>query len=93
MARSDREFDEGEIRSVEALTLELHEVAEPPDDLTTAMIDALRLIGGGTRRAAAASQLGISESVLEARLASAQERLGAQTTAEALRMAREYRLI
>lgn len=93
VARSDREFDDAEVAEVERLALALHEVAEPPDDLDPAMVDALRLIGDGVRRPVAASQLGTTEADLEARLEQAQDRLGAQTTAEALRMAREYRLI
>ena len=93
VARSDREFDAGEIAEVEALTVTLHDVAEPPDDLSPEMIDALRLVGGGVQHGAAAAQLGLRESALTDILSAARERLGAQTTQEALRMAREYRLI
>jgi LuxR family transcriptional regulator len=92
-ARADREFVDDEIAEIERLAIALHDVAEPPEDLDPAMVDALRLIGDGVRHSTAASQLGITESALDARLEEAQERLGAQTTAEALRMAREYRLI
>lgn len=93
VSRNDREFTDSEMREVAAIGDALHEVTEPPEDLTTAMIEALRLVGQGYRHAAAAAELGISESAFKARLSSARERLGAQTTAEALRMAREFRLI
>ncbi|MGB3406259.1 MAG: autoinducer binding domain-containing protein [Jannaschia sp.] len=92
-ARSDREFTDTEIDDIEEIALGLHDVTEPPDDLTPAMIEALRLVGDGYRHTAAAAELGISESALKARLSSARDRLGAKTTAEALRMAREYRLL
>ncbi|MEL7182315.1 MAG: autoinducer binding domain-containing protein [Pseudomonadota bacterium] len=93
VARSDREFTDAEIARVEEATQGLHDVAEPPEELTPAMIEALRLVGDGYRHKAAAAELGISESALKARLSSARVRLGARTTAEALRMAREYRLL
>lgn len=93
ISNTDREFYDEELERVERLAVKLHEVAEPPDDLTPAMVEALKLFGNGFRHTAAAGELGISESALKARLASARERLGANTTAEALRMAREYRLL
>ena len=92
-AHPDREFTDSEIDDIEQIALGLHDVAEPPEDLSPAMIEALRLIGDGYRHTAAAAELGISESALKARLSSARDRLGARTTAEALRMAREYRLL
>ncbi|WP_255588389.1 helix-turn-helix transcriptional regulator [Jannaschia pagri] len=92
-ARSDREFTDTEIADIEDIAHGLHDVTEPPEDLTPAMIEALRLVGDGYRHTAAAAELGISESALKARLSSARDRLGAKTTAEALRMAREYRLL
>ena len=58
-----------------------------------AQIEALRLIADGDRHTAAAAKLGISESALKARLSSARVRLGARTTAEALKKAREFRLL
>ena len=93
VGRSDREFSSDEIDSVMEVAEGLHDVTEPPEDLTPAMIEALRLIGDGYRHTAAAAEIGISESALKARLSSARDRLGARTTAEALRMAREYRLL
>jgi LuxR family transcriptional regulator len=93
IARSDREYTEAEMREAEAIILRLHDASMPPDSLTEAQIEALRLIAAGDRHAAAASKLGISESALKARLNSARLRLMARTTAEAIQRATDYRLI
>lgn len=93
IARSDREFTDHEIALVETIVHELHDATEPPSELTTAQIDALKCIAGGDRHAAAAAKLGISESALKARLNSARQRLMARTTAEAIQRAKDYRLL
>ena len=93
IARDDREFtDEEIIRAVE-IVKQLHIAAEPPTELTQAQIEALRLLADGDRHTAAAAKLGISESAFKARLQSARVRLGARTTAQALKKAREYQLL
>ena len=92
-SRDDREFTDAEIAEIAALIDHLHQVTEPPDSLTAAQIEALRLIASGDRYAAAAAKLGISESALKARLASARTTLLARTTTEAIQRARDYRLI
>ena len=71
----------------------LHDLTEPPESLTQAQIDALRLIAAGDRHTAAAAKLKISESALKARLTAARERLRARTTAEALQRAKEFGLL
>ena len=93
IARSDREFTDGE--TAEALTIvrRLHDMAEPPETLTDAQIAALRLIAAGDRHTAAAEKLGISESALNARLTAARQRLMARTTAEAIQRAKDVRLL
>jgi LuxR family transcriptional regulator len=93
VARSDREFTDEEIAEVGEITRGLHEVSAPPADLTPAMVEALRLAGDGLRSDLAADRIGISEAAFEERLSSARARLGATTTAEALRTAREFKLI
>lgn len=92
-ARADREFTDDEIASLEAIVLRVHDMTEPPEELTKAQIEALRCIAGGDRHAAAAEKLGISESALKARITSARIRLMARTTAEAIQRAKDYRLI
>ncbi len=93
VARNDREFTSTEIEAVAEVVEKLHVAAEPPTELTKAQIEALQLLSDGYRHTAAAAKIGISESALKARLKSARTRLGARTTAEALRKAREYRFL
>lgn len=92
-ARDDREFTDTEIERIAEITEALHLAAEPPTDLTQAQVEALRLLADGDRHTAAAAKLGISESAFKARLQSARVRLEARTTAQALKKAREYRLL
>lgn len=92
-ARADREYQDNEMGLGETIVRRLHEVTEPPEELTRAQVEALRCIAGGDRHAAAAAKLGISESALKARITSARIRLMARTTAEAIQRAKDYRLI
>jgi LuxR family transcriptional regulator len=92
-ARADREYTDEEAGLIEPLVNHLHGLTEPPEELTKAQVEALRCIAGGLRHAAAANKLGISESALKARLASARDRLMARTTAEAIQRAKDSRLI
>jgi len=93
VARADREFDDEEIATIAAIIRDLHQLTEPPESLTAAQIEALRLVAAGYRHTAAAAKLGISESALKARLNSVRTRLMARTTAEALQRAKDYRLL
>ena len=93
IGRSDREFDDQELAKLKELTIQLHIEAKPPSDLTKAQIEALQCLANGDRHAAAAEKLGITESAFKARLQSARVRLEARTTSEAIRKAREYRLL
>lgn len=92
-ARQDREFTDQEIASLAHIVERMHDMTEPPEELTKAQIEALRCIAGGDRIAAAAVKLGISESALKARITSARVRLMARTTAEAIQRAKDYRLM
>lgn len=93
ICRSDREFSEDEMARLAEITTRLHIEAKPPSELTKAQIEALQCIANGDRHTAAADKLGISESAFKARLTSARVRLEARTTSEALKKAREYRLL
>jgi LuxR family transcriptional regulator, quorum-sensing system regulator SdiA len=92
-ARDDREFRDDEIATISTVVHRLHDMTEPPEELTRAQVEALKCIAGGDRFAAAAEKLGISESALKARITSARVRLMARTTAEAIQRAKDYRLI
>jgi LuxR family transcriptional regulator len=93
IARGDREFTDAELSALEEVTIRLHIAAKPPSELTKAQVEALQCLANGDRHAAAAERLGISESALKARLVSARIRLEARTTSEAIRKAREYRML
>lgn len=93
VARSDREFSDEEIAAATGTVLHLHHETQPPDTLTDAEVEALRVIASGERYAAGAARLGISESALKARLAAARKKLFARTSAEAIQRARDYRLL
>lgn len=92
-ARSDREFTDTEIAQIVSTVELLHAESTPPEALTKAQKQALRMVATGHRHAEAAAILGISESALKARLKSARDRLYARTTAEAVQRAREYKLL
>lgn len=92
-ARADRDFTDSEIEKISDFVRRLHDLTEPPESLTTAQIEALKLIAAGDRHAAAAAKLNISESALKARLMSARQKLLARTTAEAIQRAKDYRLM
>ncbi|WP_432255362.1 autoinducer binding domain-containing protein [Limimaricola sp. AA108-03] len=92
-SRADREFTDDEMAEFERLIIQLHEITEPPTALSKAQVEALRCVAEGDRYAAAAAKLGISESALKARLASARSTLLARTTTEAVQRARDYRLL
>lgn len=93
VARGDREFTDPEMAAISGIILHLHHETEPPDNLTKAELEALKIIASGERYAQAADTLGISESALKARLASARKKLFARTTAEAVQRAKEYRIL
>lgn len=92
-ARPDREFDAQEVRMVQTCFERMHDRFALPASLTQAQLEALRCLAGGDRHSDAAIRLGISESAFKARIVSARERLSARTTAEAIRRARDHRLI
>jgi LuxR family transcriptional regulator len=93
VARADREYTAEEMDEVSSIISHLHQLTEPPESLTQAQVEALRLIAAGDRHTAAAAKLNISESALKARLTAARERLMARTTAEAIQRAKDYRLL
>lgn len=91
--RSDREFTDAEIAAIAEMVHLLHRETEPPEHLSAAQVEALRLIAKGFRYSEAAYRLGISESALKARLRTARERLLSRTTAEAIQRALEAKLL
>lgn len=93
IASATREYSDEEIAAVAGIVLRLHHETQPPDTLTQAEIEALKVVASGERYAAGAAGLGISESALKARLATARKKLFARTSAEAIQRAKDYRLL
>lgn len=93
LSRVDGEFSDDELEEFYSILRAIHLRVAPLDRLTPAQVQALRLISNGTRYAAAAAELGISESALKARLHTARARLMARTTPDAIRRAKDYGLI
>jgi LuxR family transcriptional regulator, quorum-sensing system regulator SdiA len=91
--RRSRVLEDAEIARIQAIVWKMHEIAEPPEELTKAQVEALKCIADGDRHIAAAARLGISESALKARLTAAREKLSARTTSEAIQRAKDFRLI
>jgi LuxR family transcriptional regulator, quorum-sensing system regulator SdiA len=92
-ARSDREFTDAEIASVEKLVIGLHALTKLPFALSVGQVDALRMVAKGYRYSQAAHFMGISESALKARLKAAREQLYCRTVAEAIQRSLELKLI
>lgn len=94
IVRSDRKVNEEEARQALALLRRMHTLARQcSETLTPAQIEALQRVSTGERHAAAAHAIGITESALKARLKAARCNIGAQTTAEAVRLAQIYGLL
>ncbi|MCJ8138546.1 autoinducer binding domain-containing protein [Falsirhodobacter halotolerans] len=93
ISRVEGEFTDDELAEFYSILRAIHLRMAPLERLTPAQVQALRIISTGTRYAAAAEQLGISESALKARLHTARARLMARTTPDAIRRAKDYGLI
>lgn len=92
-ARSDREFEQAEIDALHAYVVQRHHAKAPPTNLTHAELEALRMIKEGLRLKQIAYSLSISEGAVKQRLKNAKIKLGAQTSAQAAAMVREFGLI
>jgi LuxR family transcriptional regulator, quorum-sensing system regulator SdiA len=93
LARDDREFTLDELLEAQDVVAVLHDKSEPPERLSKAQQEALRLVASGYRYAQAAEKLGISESAFKLRLSSARSHLLAKTTAEAVQRAKDFKLL
>lgn len=93
ISRQTGEFNDDELAEFSSIMQAIHLRTAPLDRLTPAQVEALRVISTGARYAAAAEELGISESALKARLHTARARLLARTTPDAIRRAKDYGLI
>ena len=91
--RSDREISDDELDDLTGLFRTLHQDLSPPDDITDAEIEALRLVQEGLLLKEAAYRLGISEGAVKQRLRSAKSKLNARTNTQAVSKAATFGLI
>ncbi len=93
--RADRNFTQDELDSAYALLRDLHLGAgrEAGPALTEAELEAIRLRAGGKLLKQIAAEIGISESAVKARLASACRKTGAKNAIELLSIATTRRMI
>jgi len=91
--RSDTEFTDAEIAALSAYVTRLHHAKAPPQNLTVAELDALRLVRDGLRLKQIAYQFGVSEGAVKQRLKNAKLKLGAATSAQAASMADNFGLL
>ncbi len=93
MARSDRELTDEEIARAKKIVLHLHDLTEPPKSLSTEQKDLLGMLAEGSGPAEVAAALGVPEPDARNRIKQICDALFAPTPADAVRLAREYRLI
>lgn len=92
-ARSDREFNDLEIRLLKAFLTRRHNEIAPPTNLTRAELEALGMIKDGKRLKEIAHELKVSEGAVKQRLKNAKLKLGAKTSTQAAALAGQYGLI
>lgn len=92
-ARSDREITDPEIEILRQNMATLHQLADPPTNLTAAELEALELVKEGLRLKEIAFDLGVSEGAIKQRLAGAKRKLGAKTSTHAASLAVMFRMI
>nr|WP_296417331.1 LuxR family transcriptional regulator [Pseudooctadecabacter sp.] len=92
-ARSDRDFEDDEILSLTGYIERRHHEKAPPTNLTQAELEALSMLREGMRLKQIAHDLGVSEGAVKQRLKNAKTKLGAQTSAQAAALAKEFGLL
>lgn len=92
-AHPDREFTDEEMGLLGAHVRARHEAMRPPQNITEAEIEALRLIKEGQRLKQIAYLLGVTEGAVKQRLKNARLKLAAKTGAEAISRAAAFGLI
>jgi len=92
VAHPKREFGDAELASIFDRVTDMHARTSPPP-LTAAELEALRMINEGYRVKEISHRLGVSDSAIKVRMASAKRKLGARTSTQAAGLAVSYRMI
>jgi LuxR family transcriptional regulator len=88
-----REFTGEELDLLRLYVQARHDAMRPPQNITEAEIEALRLVKEGQRLKQIAWQLGVTEGAVKQRLKNARVKLSAKTGAEAISRAATFGLI
>lgn len=91
--RDDRDYLDAELDELWRIMQQLHSGVEDDKGLTNAEIEALKMQAEGLRLKEIATQLGISESAVKARLNNAKRKLGAKTLSQAASIAAARRIL
>jgi DNA-binding CsgD family transcriptional regulator len=91
--RDDRDFEQGDLATLQEIVMRLHSGEEDEPSLTVAEVEALKLQSQGLRLKQIAAQLGISESAVKARLNNVKRKLGAKTQSQAASIAAARRIL
>jgi DNA-binding CsgD family transcriptional regulator len=91
--RDDRDFEEFELQRLAEIIQRLHQGKETERGLTAAEIEALKMQSSGMRLKQIATELGISESAVKARLNNVKRKLGAKTQSQAASIAAARRIL
>ena len=92
-SRTDREFNDLEMRLLSAFISRRHAETAPPSNLTNAELEVLRMIKNGKRIKQIAHELEVSEGAIKQRLKNAKLKLEAKTGPQAAALASQYGLI
>lgn len=92
-ARSDREFNDSEIQQLSDALIALHDDRRPPDNLTKAELEALRMVKDGLLMKEIADLLQVTEGAVKQRLKNAKLKLKAKTGTHAATKATSFGLI
>lgn len=92
-ARSDQEFSDADLRVLERYVSRRHAETAPPTNLTTAEIEALRLVKEGMRLKEVAHVLGVSEGAIKQRIKNAKVKLNANTSSQAATIAAQHGIV
>lgn len=91
--RPDREYNDLEVKLLQAYLKRRHSETAPPTNLTKAELEALGMVKDGHRLKEIAFELNVSEGAVKQRLKNAKLKLGAKTGTQAAALASQYGLI
>jgi LuxR family transcriptional regulator len=92
-ARSDREFNDLELRLLRHFIIRRHTETAPPSNITKAELEVLKMIKNGQRIKQIAHELQVSEGAIKQRLKNAKLKLDAKTGPQAAALAAQFGLI